>query len=287
MGEYSRVTQVLVTRGNSKQGGSKIKTKESRYFFTLFWCFLLLSPTVCGTASAAGPGEAPHKATIAMVFEPDTLKIQRPARYSVTPAPINNNIFERLVDLTPDGKCVPGIASWKVSPDGKIVNLRHCARMSSLHNGDPLTTKDVEFSHTRAFKTNPTHQRAMRNLDKFEIIDDYRCRFIFKVPDVPFIPTRSLTIVSKSYFDKVGENEFVAKPVGTGPCPGELGYDPDLKPYTYDPKKAKELLTQAGYSKGFEMPLYYFIGRVTGRRRQLKQWRSICPLSASVPEFRE
>jgi peptide/nickel transport system substrate-binding protein len=45
-------------------------------------------------------------------------------------------------------------------------------------------------------------------------------------------------------------------------APYELGYDPNVKPYTYDPKKAKELLNEAGFPKGFEFKLYY---PITGR----------------------
>jgi len=37
--------------------------------------------------------------------------------------------------------------------------------------------------------------------------------------------------------------------------PGELGYDPSIKPYPYDPKKAKKLLAQAGYPNGFKMKM--------------------------------
>jgi peptide/nickel transport system substrate-binding protein len=37
---------------------------------------------------------------------------------------------------------------------------------------------------------------------------------------------------------------------------GSLGYDPDLKPYAYDSKKARELLKEAGYPNGFDIPCY-------------------------------
>jgi peptide/nickel transport system substrate-binding protein len=43
-------------------------------------------------------------------------------------------------------------------------------------------------------------------------------------------------------------------------APGEIGYDPSLKPYPYDPKKARELLVEAGYPNGFEFNLYWLLG---------------------------
>ncbi len=43
--------------------------------------------------------------------------------------------------------------------------------------------------------------------------------------------------------------------------PGMLGHDPDLKPYPYDPAKAKQLLTEAGFPNGFEATLDAPTGR--------------------------
>ena len=39
-------------------------------------------------------------------------------------------------------------------------------------------------------------------------------------------------------------------------APGTLGYDPALKPYTYDPARARELLAEAGYPAGVNVNCY-------------------------------
>ena len=237
----------------------------------------------------------------------------------------------------------------------------------------------------------------MSSVEKFEVIDDYRFKIHFKEPDVLFIPLQgNPMIVSKGYYDRVGEDKFVKQPVGTGPyklvnyvpgeyvdierfedywgkkpsvkevrfyfvaedstrvaklkageadliasvpytsvkdlekdpaiklvksapghptpmiqfgtrnpkvpwhdrrvrlamayainydaiiknllldipkryaviAPYELGYDPNLKPYPYDPKKSKELLAEAGYPNGFEFQLSWL---VTGRAPMMRE----------------
>jgi peptide/nickel transport system substrate-binding protein len=360
----------------------------------MLFCFNLLlfflSTILFVATDAAAQGKSANKVTIAYPSEPDSI-IPTDSSYSVTSNPISNNIFERIVDLSTDGKFVPGIASWEVLDGGKefLFTIRKGVK---FHSGDPLTARDVEFSHNRAWEKSRTYKRYMRLFDHLEVIDDYHIKFYFKAPDVLFIPIRILAVESKSYHDRVGEETFVEHPVGTGqykfvawkpgeyieiernedywgekppvkgarfvfakedttrvamlktgeadiimstpyplvkdleasgyktirlpshpPCgvqfhtgnpdvpwydrrvrlaiayaidkdaivknmfsgipmgyprlaPWELGYDPDLKQYPYDPAKAKKLLAEAGYPKGFEMPLYYFAGRSYGQK---------------------
>jgi peptide/nickel transport system substrate-binding protein len=61
--------------------------------------------------------------------------------------------------------------------------------------------------------------------------------------------------IVKNIFDGIGYP--VNGPVG----PQVLGSDPNLKRYPYDPKKANELLSKAGYHDGCDVQLYYSAGR--------------------------
>ena len=184
------------------------------FYFTSLMLFILSATLFLTTHVSAQPNTS-QEVTVAVLTEPDTLDLTA-TRLAPISNPIGNNIYERIVDITPGGELTPGIASWEVLEGGNVIEftLRRDVR---FHNGDPLTTKDVKFSHDRMLQYNDSYKRAMRKFDRLEIIDDYRCRFYFKEPDVAFLPDRGLFIGSKSYYDKVGEDEFRKNPVGTGP----------------------------------------------------------------------
>jgi peptide/nickel transport system substrate-binding protein len=50
-------------------------------------------------------------------------------------------------------------------------------------------------------------------------------------------------------------------------APNEVGYDPSIKPYPYDPAKARALMKAAGHAAGFDMRLVYWTGNYVGMRQ--------------------
>jgi peptide/nickel transport system substrate-binding protein len=51
-----------------------------------------------------------------------------------------------------------------------------------------------------------------------------------------------------------------AKAASHGGTPAAFGYNPNLKPYPYDPAKARSLLAEAGYANGFDMTIEVVTG---------------------------
>ena len=355
---------------------------------TLFVSVFLTVFAIASGDKAMAQGSKPVRdLVIAYEGDPDTLDLSS-SRHEPTAAPVAQNVVEYLCGITTDGKLVPGISSWKLAPDNMSIDFR-LRKGVKFHSGDPLTTKDVLFSYQRLREK--TQAPNMRWVAGIEIIDELNFRIRFKQPDVLFLKMRAFPIVSKSYYDRVGEAEFIKAAVGTGPykvinwksaeyadmerfddywgeippvkkvrfrfvkedttriamlkageadlitstpyamvndvekagfktkrlpahpttqvqfhnlnpevpwydkrvrlaianaidgdaivknllhgiparvwlSPWEVGYDPDLKLYDYNPAKAKQLLAEAGYANGFEMPLYYWAGRTTGQK---------------------
>jgi peptide/nickel transport system substrate-binding protein len=348
-------------------------------------------------------GEEAHSATeskVRIAVDQELSTVDPSAMWLTADYVIGFNYAERLITQDPSGKIIPGLASsWKVSSDGKKIDFT-LRRGVKFHSGDPLTTKDVVFSFNRGLEKSRSLKVPLRFMDRVEAVDDYHFTLYFKEPDATFIPNCSgPLIVSKTYYDRVGEEEFATHPVGTGPykfvrykpgeyldierfdgywgnkpsiksarfffipeeatriaklkagevdlislvpypavedvekspklkivklatntptpsvifatqnpsvpwhdrrvrlamayaidcdtiikkvlygipnhwaflAPYELGYDPNLKPYPYDPKKAKELLAEAGYPNGFDLKFYWMVTGLIPMSREVAE----------------
>lgn len=164
-------------------------------------------------AAVRAQGDRPF--VIATNQEPDALDLTQ-SKYIPSSKPILDNVFESLVGVSPAGTFVPELATgWTTSADGREFTFK--LRQGVLfHSGDPFTARDVVFSHERMLARSPHYQRIMKNFQRLDVLGEHEVRFVFKATELAFIPTRMLSIVSRAWHEKVGEERFAAEVVGTG-----------------------------------------------------------------------
>jgi peptide/nickel transport system substrate-binding protein len=120
----------------------------------------------------------------------------------------------------------PGVAErWELSADGLTWTF-HLRPGQKFHNDDALTAQDVKFSLQRQMSPNsvaaaaPTMRRTIKSID---VIDDLTLRVNTNSPQIGLPPSLSRavapegSVMPKAYIEKVGEDEFRRKPIGSGP----------------------------------------------------------------------
>lgn len=120
----------------------------------------------------------------------------------------------------------PGVAEkWELSDDGLTWTfvLRPGQK---FHNGDPVTAHDVKFSLERQMAPNSIAAAAgsmRRSIKSIDVVNDLTVRVVSHKPQtgLPSALSRAVApegaIMPKAYIEKVGEEEFRKKPIGSGP----------------------------------------------------------------------
>ena len=120
----------------------------------------------------------------------------------------------------------PGVAErWELSSDGLAWTF-YLRPGQTFHNGDKLTAADVKFSLERQMGPGSLASAAAsmrRTIKSIEVIDELTVRVNTTSPQIglPAGLSRAVApegaIMPKAYIEKVGEEEFRKKPIGSGP----------------------------------------------------------------------
>jgi peptide/nickel transport system substrate-binding protein len=208
---------------------------KNKIIFTLISIILIAAFLVAGcaksttTAPSTTAAPSPTQATSSTAATPTKITIAISDNIGAadctnfaSSAKIDLDVFEPLLTYDINAKLVPLLAtSWTVSPDGKMIEMK-LKQGVKFHTGEIFTAQDVVFTFNRYQKIHMQAQDGLKNgYDRTEAVDDYTVRFYFTKYDPLFLSTTislaNFLMCSKSYYDKVGEDQFVAKPSGTGP----------------------------------------------------------------------
>lgn len=196
-----------------------------------------LALSACGTAASPPPGTSAGASAGADASEPAQtddgtvsreLRVSTPAEIlSVDPAYDNSglgqavlrNIFDPLVERDETGTIV-GVAaeSWEVLSD-TVWEFKLREGMT-FHNGDPVTSEDVAFTINRILDESNESPLApfISAIQEAEAVDPSTVHIITARPYTALLVVLpSAPIVPKSVIEEIGEDEFAAAPIGSGP----------------------------------------------------------------------
>jgi peptide/nickel transport system substrate-binding protein len=130
-------------------------------------------------------------------------------------------MYDSLITFDENGNYVGEVAEdWDLSDDGLTwtFNIRKGIK---FHNGDPVTAHDVFFTmerFTSEESKNPWSPGLADNMASHRVVDDYTYEFVTINPEPPLVDSFCwVRILSKNYFDEVGEEQWRAHPIGSGP----------------------------------------------------------------------
>ena len=192
-----------------------------------------------------------------------------PEYYSSTPVeelavhPIGTGPY-KFVEYTPDDRVVleRNEEYWGEKPDFKRVIFRiipeAAVRLAELEAGNIDLIEKVPVDKADTLERMP-------NVHPASIASGRRVFLqVTQEPGTPLADTRVRQALQYAIdVDTIIETLLGGMTSRMATYPNPPNAHPDLKPYPYDPEKARELLAEAGYPDGFEVSLWTTSGRLT------------------------
>jgi peptide/nickel transport system substrate-binding protein len=192
--------------------------------------FLMAASTIplalyAGTSRGAEQLAADAASTsLTLAFPADVPSWDPGGNASAQTLPIHKSVFDTAIELSPDLKIVPGIITshrW-LDTEGKTLemNLRDGV---TFHNGDAFTSDDLKFSfydRPQADEKSLAGANWRTTIAGIETPSPNKAVIHFSQPFVSSIGqflNISGFVVPRRYYESVGQQGFIDKPVGSGP----------------------------------------------------------------------
>lgn len=184
-----------------------------------------LTPCLLWAAQAEAPSGEPRRGGVVTVHLGSEQRNLNPAlRASTGVYVIASKIVEALVDLDPDGKPVPVLATgWESTPDGKTITFK-LREGVKWHDGKPFTSADVQYSALELWRKHLNFSTALQlYLEAVDTPDAHTAVFRYSRPIPLNLVLRALAdlgyVVPRHVYEgtNLQENPANNAPIGTGP----------------------------------------------------------------------
>ena len=187
-----------------------------------FLQMLMGSAATIGAAAPFDGALAAANDTVTIGWPNDVPSWDPNQRFTPDAQPIFKAVFDQPLDQSADLKLIPHlIKSWSLAPDGlsMAVELRDDV---TFHNGDKMTTEDFRYTFLERIKSGVKLDTAnsWRKVEDIVIESPTKATMKFNSP-APTAPQwmafLGSYIVPKKYIESDSLDNFLKKPVGTGP----------------------------------------------------------------------
>lgn len=175
--------------------------KDKKYFFTFTFLFLVSIFVTC----------RPAKRDIVVIYDRPPRTFDPHLRYEIVTVSILSNIYEALIDYTPDLRLVPCLARQWHRKDSLtwILDLR---KGVYFHNGKEMRSNDVVYSLYRILRTPESEMGALaRIIDTIYATNTYQITIKLNFPHPYFLGEFNHLFILPEGFKNFNE------PIGTGP----------------------------------------------------------------------
>ncbi|MGI2329178.1 glutathione ABC transporter substrate-binding protein [Planococcus sp. YIM B11945] len=197
--------------------------KQWKKLGVLISLIALLFLSACGNGggnSAANGSGGSGKNILTVAQNADAVTLDPHKTNDSASANPMQQVYNTLVDLTPDMEVAPSLAeSWEQVDDLTWeFKLRQGVK---FHNGEELKASDVKFTYDRLLDpaTAAPGSFLLADVSEVKVIDDYTVQIISKEPFAPLV--YNLTHVATSILNEKAVTEagekYNQQPVGTGP----------------------------------------------------------------------
>ena len=128
-------------------------------------------------------------------------------------------LYNSLTWINDEGRLVPELAeSWEVSEDGIAYTFK-LRQGVTFHNGEPFTADAVVYSWNRGKQDEMQWSERWNIATSVEKIDEFTVKVMTDGPSPLLLRTiaENWAMIPPTYHQEVGEDSFLAHPIGTGP----------------------------------------------------------------------